>query len=317
MIKKRSSRGCGRKWGCSVSSKVCGKARKRKECKREEEVVFKKIVRWRLRRKRIARKSWMSKKKSLQRQLLDIEKFANMDPVFRDRHKEKRKEELQEIESKRTELLPEHQKMQKRSQKLQSMQDKKKKKKCFKDACACEGATQLLHQEMEVRKTFFETRVRALSEKSADCRKAAADLDVEIQALQAGEERRGSSASQSNRCCFDPATWEQVFAYGETQAESFIQSTQQEFDRRYKTPGALEQGAGGEEKEAWEGDWDDEKAPSGWYGGATVDPDRCQDSIGGSCGGGNPSTPRNGTHARDSSRSPRGKHGKMEDDGLL
>ena len=257
----------------------------------------------------------MSKRKSLQRQLLDIEKFANMDPVFRDRQKEKWKEELQEIESKRTELLPEHQKMQKSSQKLKSMQDKKRK--CFKDACACEGAPQLLQQKMEERKTLFETRVRALSEKSADCRKAAADLDVEIQALQAGDERRGSSASESNRCCFDPATWEQVFAYGVTQAESFIQFTQLEFGRRYRTPAALEQGAGREEKEAWEGDWDDEKAPSGWYGGATVDPDRCQVSFGGSCGGGNPSTPRNATHARDSSRSPHKKQGKMEDDGLL
>ena len=38
---------------------------------------------------------------------------------------------------------------------------------------------------------------------------------------------------------------------------------------------------------------------------------------GGSCGGGNPTTPRNGTHARNGSRFPRGKHGKMEDDGLL
>ena len=30
-------------------------------------------------------------------------------------------------------------------------------------------------------------------------------MEVEIQALQAGEERRGSSASQSNGCCFDQA----------------------------------------------------------------------------------------------------------------
>ena len=63
-------------------------------------------------------------KKSLQRQLRDIEKFTDMDPVFRDRQKERWKEELQEIERKRTELLPEHQKMQKWSQKLQSLQDK-------------------------------------------------------------------------------------------------------------------------------------------------------------------------------------------------
>ena len=56
-------------------------------------------------------------KKSLQRQLWDIEKFASMDLVFRDRQ-EVWKEELKEIERKSTELLPEHQKMQKRSQKV-------------------------------------------------------------------------------------------------------------------------------------------------------------------------------------------------------
>ena len=34
-----------------------------------------------------------------------------------------------------------------------------------------------------------------------------------------------------------------------------------------------------------------------------------RNANGGSGGGGNPSTPKNGTHARDSSRSPRGNHG--------
>ena len=62
--------------------------------------------------------------KSLQRQLRDTEEFASMDLFFRDRQKEIWKEELEEIERKRTELLPEHQKMQKRSQKLQSLRDK-------------------------------------------------------------------------------------------------------------------------------------------------------------------------------------------------
>ena len=86
---------------------------------------------------------------------------------------------------------------------------------------------QLHNQEMEERKALFETRFRAFSEKSGDCRKAAAEIDNEIQALQAGEERRGSCASQSNGCCFDPAMWEQVFASGAAHAESFIQFMQQ------------------------------------------------------------------------------------------
>ena len=57
-------------------------------------------------------------KKSLQRQVREIDKFANMDLVVRNQQKEAWKKDLEEIERKRTELLPEHQKMQKKSQKL-------------------------------------------------------------------------------------------------------------------------------------------------------------------------------------------------------
>ena len=117
--------------------------------------------------------------------------------------------------------------------------------------------------------------------------------------------------------------WEQVFAFGETQAASIVQLIQQEFVRKYETPGVSELEAGGEEKEAWKGDWDDEKAPNEWYESAAVDPavdpDRCQDANGGCRGGGVLSTPRNGAQERDSSRTPppRGKHGKMEEDERL
>ena len=65
-------------------------------------------------------------KKSLQRQVREIDKFANMDPVVRNQQKEAWMKELEEIERKRTEVLPEHQKMQKKSQKLQSLRDKQK-----------------------------------------------------------------------------------------------------------------------------------------------------------------------------------------------
>ena len=49
------------------------------------------------------RKSWMSKKKSLQRQVREIDKLANMDPVVRNHQKEGWKKELGGIERKRTE----------------------------------------------------------------------------------------------------------------------------------------------------------------------------------------------------------------------
>ena len=128
---------------------------------------------------------------------------------------------------------------------------------------------------MPVRRTVSEeveerrVRFAALSEKSGNCRMAD-DLEDEIQILQAGEERRGSCASQSNGCFFYPAVVEQVFASGAAHAENDVRAMQEEFFRRFKAPAALEQLAGGEEKEEWEGDWDDEQAASGRYEGATV-----------------------------------------------
>ena len=85
-----------------------------------------------------------------------------MEPV----QKESWKEELQEIE--RTELLPEHQKMQKKSQKLQSLQDKKK---YLKDAGDWEEETRMLHEENEESQARFKARFQTLSENSRNCRK--------------------------------------------------------------------------------------------------------------------------------------------------
>ena len=103
--------------------------------------------------------------------------------------------------------------------------------------------------------------------------------------------------------------WEQVFACG-AQTEHFIQAMQQEFYRKFRTRDAPENRAEREEKEAWEEDWDDERMTNWWYEGAAfssaVDPAEGSDVISGSLGGGNPSTPRNGTRARNSFRSPRG-----------
>ena len=105
------------------------------------------------------KKKLEERKKSLRRQLRDIEKFASMDPVYRDRQ-EVWKEELEEIERKNTELLPEHQKVQKRSQKLQSLRDQKKK--YLKDAGDCECECSM--KKNEERQARFQARFQTLSE---------------------------------------------------------------------------------------------------------------------------------------------------------
>ena len=145
------------------------------------------------------------------------------------------------------------------------MQDKQRNH--LKEACASVEEIEMLSKEMEERKVMFETRSRALPEKSGDSRKAADGLEVEIQAVQAGEERRGSCASQSNGCCCDPAMVKHVLAIGATQALQQLAFIHGEISRVYggqhpPEPAALERGGGAEEKEAWEGDWDDEKTPN-------------------------------------------------------
>ena len=59
-----------------------------------------------------------------------------MELAVREAQKKKFMFLMQEVERKRTDLLPEHQKIQKRSQKLQSLQDKKTHH--LKEACASE-----------------------------------------------------------------------------------------------------------------------------------------------------------------------------------
>ena len=113
--------------------------------------------------------------------------------------------------------------------------------------------------------------------------------------------------------------------FGAIQPKPYRQNTSSKSRRKLSTEGAKLQSLRSiwpeeKRKKMWK-DWDDEKAVIGWYEGATVDPAvdpaRCQDANGGSFGGGNPSTPRNGMRAHDSFRSSRRKQYKMESDGLL
>ena len=92
-------------------------------------------------------------RKRLQKQPQEIENFSDMDQMFRDGQKEKWKEEPQEIDKKRNKLLPEHQKMQRRSQKMQSLQHKKRD--VLKDACSCDDEMRKVRNEINEREARF------------------------------------------------------------------------------------------------------------------------------------------------------------------
>ena len=115
---------------------------------------------------------------------------------------------------------------------------------------------------------------------------------------------------------------EQVFDCGAVHAEHYIQAMQEEFIRRFKALADPEQMAGGEERGNLE-EWEEEqtqtqRAASGRDAGAAVgfavDLVRHQDAHGESGGGGNLNTPRNGLYVRQTSRSPRGRRNKMEEE---
>ena len=89
------------------------------------------------------------RKKKLQKPLRDIEKFTDMNKHIVEGPKEKWQQELQDIEQRRNDLLPEHQQMQKRSQKLQSLQDTKKQ--CQKDAGKWDEAMERVGDEIAER----------------------------------------------------------------------------------------------------------------------------------------------------------------------
>ena len=207
----------------------------------------------------------------------DIDKLTFMELAVRESQKEKFTCWLQEVQRKRTDLLPEHQQIQRRSHKLQSLQDKIKH--YLKEACAIKEETQRIDEDVPK----LRARFQALLEKSGESQRAASEVEEEIRILQAGEERRGLCPSQSNGCCWDPTMLEQFFASGEKKAASFVHYVQQEFARKYRSSGVPEQETRAEEKEAWEEDWDDERMANGWYEGAAfgsaVDPAEGSDAI--------------------------------------
>ena len=101
-----------------------------------------------------------AQRKNLQKQLRDIDKLTSMEPEVRESQKEEFMCLLQLFERKWTDLLPEHQKMQRRSQKLQSLQDKKKHH--IMEACAREDELQRVSEDM----ANMQARFQALSENS-------------------------------------------------------------------------------------------------------------------------------------------------------
>ena len=80
-----------------------------------------------------SRKKLDEQKRKFQKELREIENFSCLSKEVQESLKSNLQQQLQEVEQRRHDLMPVHQKVQKRSQKIQSIQDKSKnmhEKKC-------------------------------------------------------------------------------------------------------------------------------------------------------------------------------------------
>ena len=145
----------------------------------------------------------------------------------------------------------EHQKMQRRSQKLQSLQDRKKQ--CQKDMAKWVGDREKANNEIQERLAH----IGECHQKIEKTSRAETEVHEEIRTLQAGDESRNSCDSQSNGCRFDPAVMEQFITMGATQAWEQLTFIQGELSRVYgvqhqpapATPVHVPEGGGGDENE--------------------------------------------------------------------
>ena len=116
--------------------------------------------------------------------------------------------------------MPEHQKVRKKSQKIQSIRDKRRN---LQKANAAAQEERYVRSERNNDRS--EERFRQLSDKVDKNKMADAEMAAELQSLQAGEERRGSNASQTGDGCLE-ALWQQLVARMELRV--FVQRLQRE-----------------------------------------------------------------------------------------
>ena len=110
--------------------------------------------------------------------------------------------------------MPEHQKVQKRLQKIQSIQDKRRNMQ--KENAAAQEEMRKIREENDRKEERFRQNKMADAEMAAD-----------LQSLQAGEKRRGSNAPKTGDCCLEEML-QSVIALGTNGVEVLFQTVRRE-----------------------------------------------------------------------------------------
>ena len=96
-----------------------------------------------------SRKKLDEQEKKLQKEPRDLEKFSCVPKEFQESLKSDLQQQLQEVEQRWHDLMPEHQKAHKRSQSMQSIHDKRRNLQ--KDSTAAEEEMRKLQEQKEER----------------------------------------------------------------------------------------------------------------------------------------------------------------------
>ena len=125
--------------------------------------------------------------------------------------------------------MPEHQKVQKRTHK-NTEPPGRKEKFAERELGSKKKEMRKITEEIE----WKEERFTQLADKVDKNRMADAEMEAELQGLQAGEERRGSIASQAVDCCLETMV-EQIFTMGTDQARFTFDALCKIFFTRFET----------------------------------------------------------------------------------
>ena len=171
----------------------------------------------------------LDEKRKIQKELREVERLSFTSKEMQENLMESMQHQLQEEEKRKNDLMLEQQKVQRRSPKYTKHSGQEKT--LLKESLAAREEMPKLREEIE----WKEERFTLLSDSVDKNTMADAEMEAELQGLQAGEERRGSNASQAVECCAESMV-EKIFTIGTDQAMSQFDALYQKILKRFETP---------------------------------------------------------------------------------
>ena len=150
-----------------------------------------------------SRKKLDEQRKNMQKELREVDRLVLFSKEMQECIKESLQHQLQDVETRRNELMPEHQKVQKRTQKIQSLQDKGRNLQ--KESTAAKEEMWKIREEVD----WKEERFRLLSDKVGKKQNGRCGNGSRTSGIASWRRKK----SQAVECCLETMV-EHIFAMG-------------------------------------------------------------------------------------------------------